>query len=91
VQAARCSLLIDIEHEPDVPHGWNLSRFLTVLGQEPFRAELVSLFDVRVRHPGVGARRFHAHVGAVLDVHLAFATPLAGQQHNEGSLGKRKL
>jgi hypothetical protein len=45
-------LLIDIEHEKDVPHGWNLSRFLAVLGQEPFLAELVSLFDVMVRHLG---------------------------------------
>jgi Transposase DDE domain/Transposase domain (DUF772) len=45
-------LLIDIEREPDVPHGWNLSRFLAVLGQEPFLTELVSLFDVMVRHLG---------------------------------------
>ena len=40
-------LLIDIDREQDVPHGWNLSRFLAVLGQEPFLTELVSLFDVR--------------------------------------------
>lgn len=45
-------LLIDIEREQDVPHGWNLSRFLAVLGQEPFLAELVSLFNVMVRHLG---------------------------------------
>jgi hypothetical protein len=45
-------LLIDIEREQDVPHGWNLSRFLAVLGQEPFLTELVSLFDVMVRHLG---------------------------------------
>jgi hypothetical protein len=38
---------------------------------------------------GVGARRFHAHVGAVMIVHLALATQLAKQQH-EGSLGKMK-
>lgn len=45
-------LLIDIEHEPDVPHGWNLSRFLAVLGQEPFHTELVAIFDAMVRHLG---------------------------------------
>ena len=45
-------LLIDLEREQDVPHGWNLSRFLTVLGQQPFQAELVSIFDAMVRHLG---------------------------------------
>jgi hypothetical protein len=39
----------------------------------------------------VGARRFHAHVGAVMIVHLAFATQLARQQQNEGSFGRMKL
>jgi hypothetical protein len=38
----------------------------------------------------VGSRRFHAHVGAVMIVHLAFATQLAKQQQNEGSFGKMK-
>ena len=45
-------LLIDIEREADVPNGWNLSRFLAVLGQEPFQAELVAIFDSLVRHLG---------------------------------------
>ncbi|WP_193619446.1 hypothetical protein [Fimbriiglobus ruber] len=39
----------------------------------------------------VGSRRFHAHVGAVLVVHLAFATLLASAQRGEGSFGDRKL
>ena len=39
----------------------------------------------------VGSRRFHAHVGAVMVVHLAFATQLARQQQNEGSFGRMKL
>jgi DDE family transposase/transposase-like protein DUF772 len=42
-------LLIDIDREEDVPQGWNLSRFLAVLGQEPFRTELVAIFNVMVR------------------------------------------
>src|SRR5262245_6383297 len=45
-------LLIDIEHEEDVPHGWNLSRFLPILGTEPFRTELVAIFDTMVRALG---------------------------------------
>jgi hypothetical protein len=39
----------------------------------------------------VGSRRFHAHVGAVLVVHLAFATLLAKAQRHEGSFGTMKL
>jgi hypothetical protein len=39
----------------------------------------------------VGSRRFHAHVGAVLIVHLAFALLLAGKQQGAGSFGKMKL
>ena len=39
----------------------------------------------------VGSRRFHAHVGAVLVVHLAFATLLASAQRYEGSFGSMKL
>jgi hypothetical protein len=38
-----------------------------------------------------GARRFHAQVGAVLLVHLAFATVLAQAQRREGSFGRMKL
>lgn len=38
-----------------------------------------------------GSRRFHAHVGAVMVVHLAFATLLAQTERYEGSFGKMKL
>jgi len=38
-----------------------------------------------------GARRFHAHVGAVMVVHLAFATLLAQTERREGTYGKMKL
>jgi hypothetical protein len=38
-----------------------------------------------------GARRFHALVGAVLIVHLAFATLLAAAPRREGTLGKLRL
>lgn len=39
----------------------------------------------------VGARRFHAHVGAVMVVHLAFAMQLAAAQRYEGTFGKMNL
>ena len=39
----------------------------------------------------VGARRFHAMVGAVLLVHVAFATLLAAAPRREGTLGKLRL
>jgi Transposase DDE domain/Transposase domain (DUF772) len=38
-----------------------------------------------------GSRRFHGHVGAVMVVHLAFATLLARTERREGSYGKMKL
>lgn len=45
-------LLIDIQTEEDVPNGWNLTRFLAVLGQEPFQNELTNIFDVMVSQLG---------------------------------------
>ena len=39
----------------------------------------------------VGARRFHAMVGAVLVGHVAFATLLAAAPRREGTLGKLRL
>jgi hypothetical protein len=38
-----------------------------------------------------GSRRFHGHVGAVMVVHLAFATLLAQTERREGTYGKMKL
>ena len=38
-----------------------------------------------------GARRFHGHVGAVMVVHLAFATLLARAGRYAGSYGKMTL
>jgi hypothetical protein len=39
----------------------------------------------------VGARRFHAMIGTVLIVHLAFATLLAAAPRRDGTLGKLRL
>ena len=38
-----------------------------------------------------GSRRFHGHVGAVMVVHLAFATLLARAERYEGTFGKMNL
>jgi hypothetical protein len=46
-------LLVEIQHEDDVPNGWNMTRFLHVLGQEPFCTELVAIFDVMVQRLGL--------------------------------------
>jgi hypothetical protein len=36
----------------DIPHPWNVSRFLDVLGQDPHRSELRQVFAVLVQHLG---------------------------------------
>ena len=41
--------LIGAEKESDVPNGWNMSRFLAVLGQEPHRTHLRECFDRMIR------------------------------------------
>jgi hypothetical protein len=38
-----------------------------------------------------GARRFHAHVGAVMIIHMAMATVLAQAERYEGSYGQMRL
>jgi hypothetical protein len=55
--AALC-LLIGIESEDDVPKPYNLSRFLTVLGEEPHLRHLRRVFDVMVQRLGVAVADF---------------------------------
>jgi hypothetical protein len=45
-------LLGGMETAADVPKPWNMSRFLTLLGQEPHRTMLTGVFDRMVRHLG---------------------------------------
>src|SRR5580658_9219319 len=45
-------LLIGIENEEDVPNGWNLTRFLAVLGQSPHLELLRDIFDHMVQRLG---------------------------------------
>jgi len=44
--------LIGIEHEERVPKKWNISRFLDVLGAEPFLTLLKAAFDQLIQHLG---------------------------------------
>ena len=44
--------LIGIESEQTVPNGWNMSRFLDVLGREPHRGLLKEVFSAMVRRMG---------------------------------------
>ncbi len=46
-------LLIGIESEDAVPNGWNITRFLAVLGQAPYLALLRDIFDAMVQRLGV--------------------------------------
>jgi hypothetical protein len=41
-----------MDHAGQVPHPWNMSRFLMVLGQEPFRTLLHEVFDAMVKRLG---------------------------------------
>jgi hypothetical protein len=41
-----------MEHEGDVPKAWNISRFVGVLGQDPFRGLLQQVFDRMVERLG---------------------------------------
>lgn len=44
--------LLGIESEARVPHGWNMSRFLAVLGEEPHYAFLQGVFNDLIRRLG---------------------------------------
>jgi hypothetical protein len=49
---ALCRLL-GIAREDQIPNGWNLSRFLGTLGQEPHLTALRAVFDALARRLGV--------------------------------------
>src|SRR3954470_19936746 len=44
--------IIGIESESGVPHKWNMSRFEDVLGQEPHRTHLKTIFNVLIEPSG---------------------------------------
>lgn len=64
--------LIDIPDEGQVPNGWNLSRFLDVLGQEPHLSALRHVFDDLARRLGASVPDLGRHTAGD-------ATALAGR------------
>lgn len=88
----RVSQEIDLRRSPSIPRG--TKRFERLYkgrtSVERVNARLKIFWGVDDGNV-VGSRRFHAHVGAVLVVHLAFATLLARAQRHEGSFGGMKL
>ncbi|OWK39348.1 transposase [Fimbriiglobus ruber] len=54
-------LVIGIEREDDVPHGWNLTRFLTFLGTEPYLGLVREACDVLVRALGAAVPDLGRH------------------------------
>lgn len=53
--------LAGMEHAQDVPQPWNISRFLTVLGREPFRSLLQAVFDQLVQRLGAAVPDLGRH------------------------------
>jgi hypothetical protein len=68
---ALCRLL-DIATEDEIPNGWNLSRFLDVLGQEPHLSALRDVFDTLTRSLAVAVPDLGRHTAGD-------ATALAGR------------
>jgi hypothetical protein len=68
---ALCRLL-DIGTEEEIPHGWNVSRFLDVLGQEPHLSALRQVFDALARQLGTAVPDLGRHTAGD-------ATALAGR------------
>jgi len=58
---AALRLLIGIESEDAVPHGWNLTRFLTVLGQPEHLELMRASFDHMVRRLGIAVPDLGVH------------------------------
>jgi Transposase DDE domain/Transposase domain (DUF772) len=54
-------LLVGIESEDRVPNGWNLTRFLAVLGQAPYLDLLRDVFDHMVRRLGLAVPDLGRH------------------------------
>jgi hypothetical protein len=58
---AALRLLIGIENEADVPQGWNMTRFLTVLGLAPHLKLLREVFDQMVKRLGLAVPDLGKH------------------------------
>ena len=79
--------LIEITAEDQIPNGWNLSRFLDTLGQEPHLAALRQVFDTLARRLGLAVPDLGRHTAgdATALSARAKANPKAvGQETQQG-------
>jgi hypothetical protein len=53
--------IVGIESTEQIPHGWNVSRFLETLGQEPHRSLLQEVFRVMVQRLGLAVPDLGQH------------------------------
>lgn len=74
---ALCRLL-DITDEDQIPHGWNVSRFLDVLGAEPHLTALRGVFDHLARRLGVAVPALGQHTAG--DATALHARPQTDRQ-----------
>ena len=90
--------LIGIQSEGAVPQGWNMSRFLEVLGRQPHRGLLKEIFDALVKRMGEAvedlgkeaagdATGLSARVGAGKDGD-GLAPPSGGRKEYTDEMGK---
>ena len=77
-------LLIGIESEERVPHGWNLTRFLAVLGQAPHLELLRAVFDHMVRRLGLAVPDLGKHTAGD-------STGLAGRRAPDAARARAEI
>jgi Transposase domain (DUF772) len=56
--------LLDITAEEEIPNGWNVSRFLAVLGSEPHLANLREVFNQLARRMGLALPDLGQHTAS---------------------------
>src|SRR6516225_6838401 len=79
---ALCRLL-DIPTEKDIPHGWNLSRFLEVLGTEPHLSNVREVFNHLARRLGLAVPDLGQHTAGA-------ATALNARPKRDPKAGTRE-
>ena len=75
-------LLVGIESEDRVPNGWNLTRFLAVLGQAPYLDLLRDVFNHMVQRLGVAVPDLGKHTAGD-------STGLSGRREPDPARGPR--
>jgi hypothetical protein len=80
-----------MEHAEQVPREWNMSRFLTVLGQEPLRTLLHTIFDTMVQRLGVAVPTLGTHLaGDATHLHARVARSQANATQPQPDGGRKE-